>query len=302
MVSEEHKENRQIAGDSINQTLIKDDFIDIEKIIGNKNPRLLKFLPGFLIRYLKRTLHQDKLNAFIRDYGNYWGLDFADKIIEFFEINVVATGIENIPPTGRFIIAANHPLGGLDGIALITLAGKIRKDIVFPVNDLLMNVENLRELFIPINKHGSNAENIAIIDRTFASDVMILYFPAGLVSRKQKKGVIKDLDWKKTFITKARKSKRNIIPAHIDGQNTNFFYNLARFRKRLGMKQNIEMLYLVDELYKQKGKTIHIIFGKPIPFETFNRSQNDTSWAAKIKDHVYSLEKNPQIVFNNIEE
>jgi putative hemolysin len=298
MVDEKSIKDESLDAKLTDITPAKKDFVDVKKVIGNKNPRLLKMMPGFIIRYLKRTIHQDEINEFIRAYGHYYGLEFANKIIEAFGINVVATGTDNIPVDGRYIISANHPLGGLDGIALITMAGKIRKDILFPVNDILMNLENLKELFIPINKHGSNAENIAIIDGTFNSDVVILYFPAGLVSRKQKKGIIKDLDWKKTFITKARKSKRNIVPAHIDGQNTNFFYNLARFRKRIGMKQNIEMLYLVDELYKQRGKTIHITFGKPIPYETFDRRFNDAAWAAKIKEHVYNLETEPNRIFN----
>jgi putative hemolysin len=275
----------------------KTHFIEIDKVIRNKNPRLYKVLPGFIINYLKRIIHQDEINEFIRRRGQLFGLEFADSIIEDFGIRVVASGTENIPASGRYIIAANHPLGGLDGIALITVAGKVRKDIVFPVNDLLMNLDNLRELFIPINKHGSNAENIAIIERTFASEQVILYFPAGLVSRKQKKGVIKDLDWKKTFISKAKKFQRNIIPAYIDGRNTNFFYNLARFRKRIGIKENIEMLYLVDEMYKQHGKTIHITFGKAIPWQAFDRRFTDAEWAAKIKDHVYASEKDPQAAF-----
>lgn len=277
--------------------LAEEKLIDIEQVIGSKNPRLLKMLPGFIIRYLKRIMHQDEMNAFIKECSQWHGLDFAHKIIEMFGTTVVAEGLENIPHEGRYVIAANHPLGGLDGIALITAASQIRKDIVFPVNDLLMNVKNLQEVFIPVNKHGSNAENIRLFDETFKSDVVILYFPAGLVSRKQKKGVIKDLEWKKTFISKARKSGRNIVPAHIDGYNTNFFYNLARFRKRIGMKQNIEMLYLVDEMYKQKGKTIRITFGKPIDIGLLDKSHNDADWAQQIKEHVYRLEHEPNLEF-----
>jgi putative hemolysin len=275
----------------------KGNFIELDKVIKNKSPRLYRLLPNFIIRYLKRTIHQDEINEFIALYGHLYGLAFADSIIKHFGINVIATGIENIPVSGRYIIASNHPLGGLDGIALITIAGKIRRDILFPVNDILMNLENLKELFIPINKHGSNAENVAIIENTFASDVVILFFPAGLVSRKQKKGIIKDLEWKKTFITKARRHKRDIIPAHIDGRNTNFFYNLGNFRKRMGVRQNIEMLYLVDELYKQRGQTIHIRFGKMIPYGTFDKRNSDIGWAAELKDHVYKLEKEPERVF-----
>jgi len=272
-------------------------FIEIEKIIRNKNPRLLKFLPGFVISYLKRILHEDEINDFIERNGDAYGLDFVERIVKEFIRELTVGGTENIPSQKRIIIASNHPLGGLDGVALMHEAGKIRKDILFPVNDLLMNLDNLKSLFIPVNKHGSNAQNVKIINDTFASDVSILYFPAGLCSRKQKHGAILDLEWKKTFVSYARKYKRDIIPTYIEGRNSNFFYNLARLRKTLGIKQNIEMLYLVDEVYKQKNKKINIKFGKPIPFETFDKRFSDKEWAEKIKEHVYRLPTEPKIEF-----
>ena len=213
-----------------------------------------------------------------------------DSLLEEFQTKILVKGLENVPATGRYIIASNHPIGGLDGLALMSVVGKIRKDIVFPVNDLLMNLPNIKELFIPINKHGSNAENVKIINDTFASDVMILYFPAGLVSRKQS-GKIIDLEWKKTFLTKAKRFKRDIIPAFIDGRNSNFFYNLANLRKFLGMKANIEMLYLSDEIFKQKNKTINIVFGKPIPYSKFDKTNSDKKWAEIVKQETYSLAK-----------
>lgn len=265
-------------------------FIDVRKIIRDKNPRLLKIIPWFIINYLKRIIHEDEINEFIESKKQYKGIEFAEAIIELFKLKVIVSGIENIPANGRYVITANHPLGGLDGIALITSVAKIRKDVVFPVNDILMNIENLKELFIPINKHGSNADNIKIFDDTFASDKTILFFPAGLVSRKQKKGVIKDLEWKKTIISRARKSNRDIIPAYIEARNTNFFYNLANFRKKIGLKQNIEMLYLPDEMYKQKNKTLEITFGQPISIATFDRTkENDKFWAEHLKNVVYSI-------------
>lgn len=291
---------KESSGTSTERTSVSDiseKLIDVEKVIASKNPRLLKLLPGFIIRYLKRILHQDDMNLFIRENGHLMGLDFANRIIEYFGSRIEVEGIENIPAEGRYLLAANHPLGGLDGIALITVAGRIRSEILFPVNDFLMHVKNLGPLFIPVNKHGSNAENIALFDQTFMGDKMILYFPAGLVSRKQKGGIIKDLEWKKTFVSKARKSKRDIIPVHIQGNNTAFFYNLARFRKKIGLKANIEMLYLVDEMYRQKGHTIRITIGKPIPVTTLNKSKSDLQWASLIKEHVYHLKSEPGLMF-----
>ncbi|MEI6764786.1 MAG: 1-acyl-sn-glycerol-3-phosphate acyltransferase [Bacteroidota bacterium] len=271
-------------------------FIDIDEIIRSKNPRLAKFLPRFIVNYIKRIICQDFINDFIDRNKTKVGLDFVEAIVQEFTKEVKVIGRENIPAEGRGIIVSNHPLGGLDGIALLHEAGKVRKEIVFPVNDILMNLKNLAPLFIPINKHGSNSENIRIIEDTFASDKMMVYFPAGLVSRKQK-GVIKDLDWKKTVIAKARKHKRDIIPALIDGQNSSFFYNFANFRKKSGIKQNIEMIYLPGEMMKQKIKSVNIIFGKPVPWTLFDKRFNDTEWASKLKDYVYSLRENPTSQF-----
>jgi putative hemolysin len=263
--------------------------IDLENVIKAKNPKLLKVLPRFIIRYLKRVIHQDEVNAAIARNVDKYGLDFVYAILDEFKVNVKVINEDNIPNDGRYIIASNHPLGGLDGMALISAVGKKRKDIIFPVNDILMNLKNLAPLFIPINKHGRNTENIELFEKTFASNNMILYFPAGLCSRKQKNGKILDLEWKKTFISRAKQYQRNILPVHINGKNSNFFYNLSNFRKFIGIKANIEMLYLVDEMYKQRGKDIIITFGKPIPFETFDKRLNDIKWASKLKDYVYSL-------------
>lgn len=266
--------------------------IDIEKVFATKNPRLFRLIPGFIIRYLKRVIHQDKLNDTLERHKDKMGLDFIDVILEEFGANIIVEGIENLPAEGRYIVAANHPLGGIDGMALMKVVGSVRKDIMFPVNDLLMYLPNLKPLFIPVNKHGRNVDNIRIFDETFASGVTILYFPAGMCSRKVN-GKIADLEWKKTFISKARKFQRDIVPVYIKGRNSNFFYNLANWRVKLGIKANIEMLYLVDEMYKQKDKDILIRFGKPIPYQFFDKSKKDVEWAAYMRDHVYSFASKP---------
>jgi len=279
-----------------NNVEVGENFIDIERVITDKNPKLLRVLPKFLIDYLKRVIHQKDLNLAIYTNRHKFDLDFLNAVFNQFGAKITTEGITNIPRCGRYLIASNHPLGGLDGIALMCVVGKIRKDIVFPVNDILMNLPNINGLFIPVNKHGSNADNVSLFEETFASDKTLLYFPAGLCSRKQYGG-ISDLEWKKSFISKARKHERNIIPTHIDGRNSNFFYNLANMRKILGIKANIEMLYLVDEMYRQKNKHIHIVFGKPIPFQVFDKRFSDAVWAEHVKAFVYSLEQNPSGTF-----
>lgn len=274
---------------------ITEKYIDVEKIFGSKNQKLARRIPRFVFRLLERIIHQNEINDFMYRNRDKWGLDYAQAILEDFK---VSTKTVNAPAEikGRFLIASNHPLGGMDGIALLHESGKIRRDVLFPVNDLLLNLPNLYELFIPVNKHGSNAENIRLFNETFASDALILYFPAGLVSRK-KKGVIKDIEWKKTFLTKAKAAQRDIIPVHIAGENTSYFYNLANVRKFLGIKANIEMLFLPDQLYRYKNKVITITYGKPIPISVFDKSRSDQEWAALLREHVYKLEKNPDQEF-----
>ena len=282
---------------------ISEHFIDLEHLFAKKNPGLFKILPGFIFTYLKKITHQDEINGYIYRHRDKFGLEFIDAILKEFGVRTKVTTssahhlitssahqLNNyLSPSGRYIVAANHPLGGMDGMALMQEIGKARKDIVFPVNDLLMNLPGLEPLFIPINKHGKNTENVAIIDQTFASDKVVLYFPAGLVSRKHKGGIIKDLEWKKTFISKAKKYKRDIIPVFITGRNSRFFYNLSLWRRRIGIKANIEMLYLPDEMIKQKGRTLNMIFGDPIPYTFFDKSRTDVQWAEYVKEKVYGL-------------
>jgi putative hemolysin len=275
------------------------DFLNIERVIASKNPRLAKALPKFIISYLKRILHQDDLNGYIYRNRDKFGLDFVEAILGEFGVNLEVADSHGttanittlVPADRRLMVVSNHPLGGLDGMALIHVVGKVRPELVFPVNDLLMNVPGLKPLFIPINKHGKNTDNVRIIDETFASDKTILYFPAGLVSRKQRGGVIMDLEWHKTFISKAKRSQRDILPVYISGRNSGFFYNLARWRHRLGIKVNVEMLYLVDEMIRQRGKTIRMIFGQPIPVSTFDKTRSDREWAAWVKGIVYGMAK-----------
>ncbi|MBR9922366.1 MAG: glycerol acyltransferase [Bacteroidetes bacterium] len=266
-------------------------FIDIRGVIADKNPALLKVLPGFLLRYLERILHEQEVNNFLAKHNSDDPFTFCKAVIEFMEISLSANGLENIPTEGGCILAVNHPLGGMDAMALVTLIEEKRKDIKFIVNDVLLNLAPLKDMFTGVNKVGKNArESLRAVDELFATEQLICVFPAGLVSRKQK-GIVKDLEWKKTFVSRARKYDKPIIPVHINGELTNFFYRLARIRKGIGIKANIEMLYLVNELFKQRGKKMHVIFGEPVPKDLLHSQKSDSEKAQEIKEIVYQLAK-----------
>lgn len=282
-----------------NKAGIGKNFIDLDRVLKEKNPKLLKILPGFFIRYLKKIVHQEDLNRALYKFRDRMEVDFADAIIfKEFGVNLVIHGIEYMPDK-RFIMAANHPLGGLDGMALISIIGKKSRELIVPSNDLLMNVPHLKNLFLPVNKHGSNYQNFKTFNQAFASDKPSMYFPAGLCSRKINGKVI-DLEWKKTFVKMAKKHQRDILPTFVSGRNSNFFYILANLRKFFGIKANIEMLYLVNEMYKfsEKNKKLEVIIGKPIPWHVLDTRYTDKQWAYKIKKHVYALEKNKDLEFD----
>jgi 1-acyl-sn-glycerol-3-phosphate acyltransferase len=263
--------------------------IDVEQVLYSKNPALKKAIPGFLIRYLKRIVHQDELNEFLEKAGHLKDAEFIEAGLKYFNIKYNVFCRENIPSEGRYFFVSNHPLGGLDGLVFISELSKHFRDLKFPVNDILMYIKNLSGIFVPINKHGSQGkEAVRMIEDAYASDCQILYFPAGLCSRK-KRGIISDLQWHKSFISKAVQHKRDIVPAYFSGRNSDFFYKLSNVRNFLGIKANIEMLYLADELFKQKGKEINLVFGKTIPWQTFDHAKTPLEWAAWVKEKSYEL-------------
>lgn len=272
-------------------------FVDVDNVFRKKGGKLYPVIPRFIIRYLKRIIHEDEVNEALNKYNDRMGLDFIECILtERFTPEIEVVNPENIPSDGRYIVASNHPLGGLDGMALMHVIGKKRQDIKFIANDILLELKNLQDLFLPVNKHGRNKiEHVRMIEDVYDSNAIVLVFPAGLVSRKQKGGIIKDLEWKKSFITKAIKHKRDIVPVYIEGRNTPFFYNFARWRKRLGIKANIEMLYLPDEMFKQSDKKISLTFGRPIPYTIFSKERTHLEWAQWVKDRVYEMTEKPEI-------
>ena len=273
------------------------DKINIREVFREKNPKVAKMLPGFIYRYIERIVHQKEINDAIPLIGDKYHLDFVKAIVEYFQIKIHVNGKENIPIEGRNIFVANHPLGGLDGVVFAHVVGQIHPNIQFLVNDLLMHFENADSIFIPVNKHGrQSVEYVKRIEETYKSDKQMLNFPAGLCSRKIN-GEIIDLEWKKSFVSKAIQHKRDIVPVHINGRNSNFFYNLSNFRGWLGIKTNIEMFYLSNEMFKQRNKDITLTFGKPIPYTAFDKSLHPKKWANKVKDYIYKLGENSTEIF-----
>lgn len=271
--------------------------IKVRQLFHEKNPGVAKMIPGFVFSYLEHVIHQNEVNAYLKEHGDKQGIEFVEAALKYFNISTTVTGIEKIPQEGRYLFASNHPLGGFDGIILMKIISDQFGSVKVMVNDLLMNIPNLAPLFLPINKHGSqNKDAVIEIENTFNSDISMLTFPAGLCSRKIK-GEIADLEWKKNFITKAMDSKRDIIPIYFDGRNSRFFYNLANIRKKLGIKANIEMLYLADELFKHRNGKFTITFGKPVSYKTFDKSHSQRDWAALLRTHVYELKYNKEAEF-----
>ena len=264
--------------------------IDIDKVLREKAPKYYKYIPRFVVSYLKRIVHQEELNVFLRDSKDKVGVDFLKACLEFLDANIVVKGEENLPKEGLYTFVSNHPLGGQDGVALGYILGSFYNGKVkYMVNDLLMNLQGLAPLCIPINKTGKQAKDFPrMVEAGFASDDQLIMFPAGLCSRRQN-GVIRDLDWKKTFVVKSVQAHRDVVPIHFEGRNSNFFYNLANICKFLGIKVNIAMLYLADEMLKNRHKTFTVTIGKTISWQTFDKSKTPTEWAAYVKDIVYKL-------------
>lgn len=271
--------------------------IDIRKIFRDKNPGLAPYIPGFIYRYLDRILHVEFMNSFLERHGDKRGYDFAKASIEDFAIHQEIIGLENIPSASNVIFASNHPLGGFDGMLLITILGEKFPGLKVLVNDILTNIKNMDEVFVPINKHGKQSfQAVRKIEALFQEGYPVLTFPSGLVSRR-KKGIIRDTEWQKNFVSKAIRYKRDIIPVYVSGRCTNFFYNLSNIRTFLGIKANLEMFFLPDETYRHRNEHIKVIFGSPIPWKKLDKNKTAAEWATDIQNHVYQLPQKPDLKF-----
>lgn len=277
--------------------------IDIDRILKDKMGWKARLVPGFVTSWLKKILHQDENNNFLNGAAaGKVGKDFLDECVRYLQMNitlqtnidgVITPGLDALPTNegGRwFTIVSNHPLGGEDGVALGSIVcGKWDSKMVYLVNDVLMNLNGLAPVSIPINKTGAQSRNFPrMVEAAFQAEKNVVMFPAGLCSRKRDDGTIRDLPWKKTFISKSIEYKRDVIPVHFSGENSDRFYNIARFCQKHKLP-NLAMLYLVDEMYKNVGKDFTVTFGKPIPWQTFDKSKSHAEWAQWVQDIVYKL-------------
>lgn len=268
--------------------------VDVDKILASKAGKKAKYVPGFLVSYLKKIVHQEEINEYLISVKEKRGVPFLEATLEYLDTKIEVEGLENLPDDGRLCtFVSNHPLGGQDGISLGCILGKHYDGrIKYLVNDLLMNLYGLAPLCVPINKTGSQARDFPqMVEAAFRSDDHIIMFPAGLCSRRQPDGSICDLEWKKTFVVKSVQTQRDIVPIYFEGRNSDFFYSLANWCKRLGVKINIAMLYLADEMYKNRHKTFRVVIGKPISWQTFDKSKSPSQWAEYVKGQVYALSK-----------
>lgn len=265
---------------------------DIRAILRSKAPKA--HVPGFIIRYLERIVHVKQMNAFLRKYPNLKGYEFIDRVIhEELGCSASIEGIENIPTVDKPVIfVSNHPLGGLDGMIIAQMIHAHRpRPLKVIVNELLMYMEPINNLWAPVNKVGKLTREQALEQqRMWESETDVLSFPAGACSRLQRikgKWQIQDLEWQKNFIQRAREYQRDIVPIYFEGRNSKFFYTLAYIRKKLGIKLNIEMLYLVDEMYGAHGKHFKVHVLPPIPYTTFDPTKSPKEWAQYVKERIY---------------
>jgi 1-acyl-sn-glycerol-3-phosphate acyltransferase len=262
--------------------------IVLRELVAEKNSRLAARLPGFVFGLMNKLLHIREINEIIKRYGHLKNIPFIDSVLQYFSVKVELHGEKNLPASGHFIFASNHPLGGFDGLMLIKVVTDHVGKSLFLVRDELTKIPPLADLFIPINKFGDQRRSASLINEAYESENQILIFPAGLASRKIK-GKIVDLNWQKHFIQKSVEYHRDVIPVYISGKNSRFFYWLANFRKWIGISINLEMFLLSDELFKNRGKTFAISFGKPIPWNHFDHTKPLATWAGIVKDIVYGL-------------
>ena len=264
--------------------------LNVDEVLG---PKLRKKLPRFAFIYIKRRIHQKEINDCILKAEHYAGAGFFDEALNYINVTYKIRGAENLDLNKKYVFACNHPLGGPEALIIGSVFYKIYGGgFKVPSNQLLMNMKPLAEFFSPVKvQAGAQSRDISErIAQMFSSNEQVLVFPAGLCAKKIK-GRITEMPWKKMFVSQAKKYERDIVPVHITGHNSAKYYFFSWLSRVLGLKMNIGMLFLVDELFKQAGNEFVITFGEPIPYTAFDKSKTDLQWAAEVKDKVEQLSK-----------
>ena len=264
-----------------------DYLLDLNKVLG---PKLSKKLPGFVKRFIARRLHVKEINDCVMHAEHYAGVGFFDEALKYVGITYRVRGEENIDLSKKYIYVCNHPLGGPEALIIGSIFRKIYGDgFTVPSNQILYNLKPLQEFFVPVSVGGKQGRDIAEkVASMFESGKRVLVFPAGLCARTFK-GVVTEMPWKKMFVAQARKYQRDVVPVHISGHNSKWYFFLSWLSRTLKLKFNIGMIFLVDELFKQRGNEFVITFGKPIEYDRFDKTKTDLQWADEVKNIVKNL-------------
>ena len=267
--------------------------INVDAVVKNRLPRHYRYIPRFLIKWLENIICQKRLNELLVELHGLYDAEFCRGLLKALNITYKIKNEENLPSpeNKRFILVSNHPLGALDGVVMIDyLTQRYGGNVKFVVNDLLMAVTPLSGVFVPINKHGRQSRKASTdIDEAFASTDPVIVFPAGMCSRRQPDGSICDLEWKKMFVNKAVEYGRDVVPVFFEAQNSSFFYKFAKFRSRIGMKFNIEMILLPREMVNKQDAKFEMTIGTPISYQSLKTGKQAQQQAAEIKEIVYNL-------------
>ncbi|MBQ7443192.1 MAG: 1-acyl-sn-glycerol-3-phosphate acyltransferase [Bacteroidaceae bacterium] len=264
--------------------------VDLEQLIRQKAPDKARYIPQCAFALLRRLFHQDYCNEFLR--RDTKGVEFCFGVLDYIGVNINVEGFDNVPwdTEKPLVFVCNHPLGAIDGLALLgTLARQTQDHVKCIVRSELLEFDAIRQYCIPINKSGRQARDLPQqVDKAFNGSDHVMLFPAGICSREIN-GVVRDIPWRKFFVNKCRQWQRDIVPVHFIGQNSPRFYAIDRWTKRLHIKANIAQLFLADEMVRTSGKTFTMRFGKPIPYTTFDNTRQPQQWAQWVQQQVESL-------------
>jgi putative hemolysin len=267
--------------------------ISVEGVLKAKAPRLARRIPRGVVRWLTRTIHQDEINYILKEYDTGDPFEFLRGFFRHVGVSYEAVGLDALPLDGRYIFASNHPFGGMDGMMLAERIGSRFGDVRVIVNDILMFLDPLKGIFVPVNKSGAQrGANAVAFNEAFEGPAPVLTFPAGLCSRCGADGVVADVEWRPNFVKRAAQTGRLIVPVYVEGRLSKRFYRWARWRKRLGLKANIEQIWLPDEMFRQRGQHFRLIFGTPVSVDQLRAATdggNPSAMALEVRRLAYEL-------------